>query len=273
MPPWIEKQQEVVATASKFRSRLRNDWKRHAARTISSRGGSLESQISKAQDYARAEAIVNPSLKKQETLNAVDSAGHVSQISLSGQLQPPKDGEAASTVKITVTEGSIASMSINPSIPDSQLGTTPAAESSVQATGSVEQTASDNNESSDTGTVIVFRDPHWEETERSYHQLAIENLNSLTRTYNLMAPNLAKKPYFSLDRELRACFADVAPQVADEILQRATAPKVKIEVVPHREGSVLEKIAGGSARVYDDRRQPYGFKEFWRDVFGKKEAA
>ena len=84
-----------------------------------------------------------------------------------------------------------------------------------------------------------------------------------------MAPNLAKKPYFSLERELRNCFADVAPQVAAAIHARATAPKVKgIEVIGHRPGSVLDKFAmDGAGHVYDERKPQYGFKEFWRDLF------
>lgn len=34
VPPWIEKQQEVASAASAFRKRLRNDWKRHVARSV-----------------------------------------------------------------------------------------------------------------------------------------------------------------------------------------------------------------------------------------------
>src|SRR5665213_2062335 len=34
VPPWIEKQQELVKNTASFRSRLRNDWRRHAARVI-----------------------------------------------------------------------------------------------------------------------------------------------------------------------------------------------------------------------------------------------
>lgn len=45
VPPWIEKQQELVKAAAVFRSRLRADWKRHAARVIASKGGSLEDQV------------------------------------------------------------------------------------------------------------------------------------------------------------------------------------------------------------------------------------
>ena len=117
--------------------------------------------------------------------------------------------------------------------------------------------------------VFPFRDPAWESLERAYHTLAIADLNNLTRSYNLMAPDLAKKPYFSLERELRSCFADVAPVLPDEIRTRAAAPtKIRVEIVGHRAGGVLERFAGDKAKVYDSQKPNHGFKEFWRDLWG-----
>lgn len=263
VPPWIEKQQELVQNATKFRSRLRADWRRHAARLISSRGGSLEAQVLRAQEYARAEAIINPPATKRESLNAIDDEGHVSQISLSGQLKAPDDGATQPEVKINVSEQPATTVSQDvPPPPD--LTQAPTEEGSPSE-------ASDDPRIID-GAVYPFRDASWEGTERSYHNLAIEELNTQTRSYNLMAPNLAKKPYFSLERELKSCFADIAPQLPSEILERARAPKVKIEMSQGQSGGVLDHIGGPSARVYDEKRPQYGFKEFWRDVFGKKEA-
>ncbi|CAI4218880.1 unnamed protein product [Parascedosporium putredinis] len=84
----------------------------------------------------------------------------------------------------------------------------------------------------------VFRDPAWEGAERSYLELSVEKLNSLARSYNLMAPELAKKPYFSLTRELESCYAEVAP----------------------------------SATIYEKRGDGYGFKEMWRDIWSKRKS-
>jgi hypothetical protein len=122
-------------------------------------------------------------------------------------------------------------------------------------------------------TVPVFRDPQWLATERAYHELAIKNLNELTRSYNLMAPDSAKKPYFSLDRELRACYADVAPMVAAAIREKALAPNIRgVEVIGHTPGSLLNKFSmDKAAHVYDERKPQYGWKEFWRDLFAKKD--
>lgn len=118
-----------------------------------------------------------------------------------------------------------------------------------------------------------FRDPQWEKTENAYHTLAIDELNSLTRSYNLMAPKIAQRPYYTLSRELARCFADVAPILADEIAQRARAPTVKVEIIGHREGGIMEKFGTGHvAKVRDeDIKKGYGFKEFWRDLFRREE--
>ncbi|KAL4763369.1 DnaJ family domain-containing protein [Aspergillus foveolatus] len=56
VPPWIEKQQELAREIDRFRQRLRVEWRRHAARLIASQGGSLETQMRKAEAYAAAEA-------------------------------------------------------------------------------------------------------------------------------------------------------------------------------------------------------------------------
>lgn len=197
VPPWIEKQQEVVSTATKFRSRLRADWRRHVARLIASRGGDLESQIALAEAYAAAEARLS---------------------------QPDQDEPSSVT----------------------------------------------NSAQNSHAQLEPFRDPTWEAAESSYHKLAISNLNSLTRTYNLMAPQLAKKPYFDLARELKNCYAHVAPSVAQTIRERSWVPPAPKSVGGSSEQSagVLARLGGPAARVFDEgKTKRYGFKEFWRDLF------
>lgn len=87
-----------------------------------------------------------------------------------------------------------------------------------------------------------------------------------------MAPALAQKPYFNLDRELLSCFAEVAPTVANDIRERAFAPKIKsVEVIGHTPGGVLDKFSmDRAAHVYDERKPQYGFKEFWKQLFAPK---
>lgn len=230
VPPWIEKQQEVVKTATVFRGRLRNDWKRHAARMIASRGGTLEEQMRRAEEYARAEEIHNPRRRPSDQVSVpTNTTDDVVMVAMRQEAlpEPPSDDKARD---------------------EKALGT---AEPEVTLTR-------------------PFRDATWEATERSYMELAISNLNNLTRAYNLMAPELAKKPYFNLERELKACFADVAPQLAGEIQERARRPtKPLLNPGEHGGGSLLDRFAreSKSSKVYDSKTPHYGFKEMWRDLW------
>ncbi|KAK7546286.1 hypothetical protein JOL62DRAFT_204945 [Phyllosticta paracitricarpa] len=272
VPPWIEKQQELVADATRFRTRLRNDWKRHAARMIAAQGGSLEAQIRRAQAYAEAEKVFNPQKPKTETLSAVDDEGHMSQITLAGELKatPSSDAAAEPTEQITITTSMPAAAAA-----EVEQEKVTIVEPNDGSTTSPDPTSSSPSPPKPAPADHPFRDPTWEATEHSFLALSISKLNDLTRSYNLMAPDLAKKPYFNLDRELRAAFADVAPLLPDEIHARATMPKARrIGGKAGGEGGegegegFMERLAGKKVRVSVDRRPTYGFREWWRDVFG-----
>ncbi|KAF1991990.1 hypothetical protein K402DRAFT_388556 [Aulographum hederae CBS 113979] len=271
VPPWIEKQQELISNATKFRARLRNDWKRHAARTIASAGGTLQDQIRRAEGYAAAEAVVNPTKKMVEQINTVDSGGHLSQISLAGELKVTTHDSSPSSkeTEITVTETTLSTDG-SPQGPTSTPETvTITTQTPEHQSSPLEPTTSPTPSPPINNLTHPFRDPTWESTEHPYLTASIAHLNSLCRSYNLMAPDLAKKPYYSLPRELKSCFADVAPLLPQEIRERATRPrKLMVEVVGHRPGGVLEKFGGQKARVWDEEeRKSYGFKQFWRDLF------
>ena len=181
-----------------FRTRLRVEWKRHAARVIASQGGSLEEQVARAERYAAVE-------------KAIQAPAEAARDSLEDVKAPP--------------------------------------------------------------TSEPFRDSNWLKTERSYHTLAVENLNNLTRSYNLLAPELAKKPYFVLERELNACYLDVAPQLAQELINRLGKAKEVPSASVGGSGSLWEKVVDDEVRVYDEQKPSYGFKEFWRDLFSRKTPA
>ncbi|KAI1161837.1 hypothetical protein F5B18DRAFT_626631 [Nemania serpens] len=231
VPPWIEKQQELAKAAHVFRGRLRNDWKRHAARMIASQGGSLEAQITRAREFAQAERIHNP------------RKGNVDQMAI-----PTNVTDDVVMVKIRQ----------QPSTNSPITEESPRAESSmVEPEVCISQ---------------PFRDPDWLKIEQSYMELSINNLNKLTRSYNLMAPELAKKPYFSVQRELDNCYADVAPLLADAIRDRNTRPRKPLsQATGDRPGSILDRFGGNGpkAQVHDSKAPHYGFKEMWRDLFSK----
>ncbi|KAI9838297.1 MAG: hypothetical protein M1819_005565 [Sarea resinae] len=278
VPPWIEKQQELVKAANVFRSRLRNDWKRHAVRLIASEGGSLESQLKRAEEYARAEARENPTRPKVEAMNAIDEEGRLSKLVI---LEKP----TSSSDQPTLSPSSPSSTSTSSSTSSSTSTSSPPSENKeptteIHVTSATISTPTNSPPSPPPSPSSPppppprppFRDPTWLATESAYHALSITTLNNLTRSYNLMAPDLAKKPYFRLERELLACYADVAPQLAPEILARARAPKnANVDLTPRVPGAaVLERFgAGDKARVFDSRKPNYGFREFWKDIWGK----
>ncbi|KAL9043968.1 MAG: hypothetical protein Q9214_002861 [Letrouitia sp. 1 TL-2023] len=285
VPPWIEKQQELVKEAQTFRSRLRTDWKRHAARVISSKGGSMEQQIRRAEAYALAEASVNPKWTNVESLSEIDVEGRISQVTIKESTTPHPAADTTITVSDVSTPESSAMASSNPInhsdnnivhagnlSPGSDQSATRNEDVTVGTPSGSSATASSTSSATPLPTLPPFRDPAWESLENAYHSLAISSLNSLARSYNLMAPDLAKKPYFSLSRELRSCFADVAPHLPAEIRERARKPeKIRVEVVGHKPGGVLERFGGDTAKVYDSVKPNYGFRQFWRDLWGKEE--
>jgi hypothetical protein len=297
VPPWIEKQQELTSAASKFRTRLRADWKRHAARIIASTGGSLVDQVKRAEAYAKAELISNPLKKKQETFTTIDDQGHMSQISLSGELKVTPPAEGSNVVPIVTEEivverltldGSSAAVAQSPAAVLVEDTTTEGLNvvESIAWRPSLEQCVNRGKpDATETIEVPVqipeptvasapypFRDPEWERIEMSYWTVAIKDLNDKARSYNLQAPDLAKKPYFNLQRELNSCFADVAPQLAGAIIDRARTPPKKTESW-HSTGQkrLLDNIIGGPVRVRDERREKqYGFRQFWKELWADK---
>ncbi|KIY00299.1 uncharacterized protein Z520_03984 [Fonsecaea multimorphosa CBS 102226] len=302
VPPWIEKQQELVKAVATFRSRLRSDWRRHAARTISSRGGTVEDQVRRAQGYALAEERVNPRpARRVENLSSISSDGRLTTVSVeeriaAGVAVEPRDEQEQIEIKVTEQPAENAPIAVDLSTdappPPPPTAAEEAAPPEIISTLSEQAPAPTPTPSpsqsqsqpspppSSTSAQVLpmpypFRDPTWEKSELAYHTLAVANLNALTRSYNLMAPKIAQKPYYTLDRELRRCFADVAPQLADEIRERSTRPLPKVRVVRQKvQGGVLEKLGGDEwmgheGTIRDESgEKSYGFKQFWRDLFG-----
>lgn len=223
VPPWIEKQQELVKAAAVFRTRLRADWKRHVVRVIASKGGTLEGNVRRARRYAAAEAA-----------NASTAKSSPREI---------KEQMTDTTDEVALTKG--------PKALAHTIATTQVTSSSP------------------------FRDPAWESLEKAYHTLAIASLNKLARDYNLKAPTLAKKPYYSLSRELASCFADVAPLVPAELMARSSlgsnlqGQEEKMGGKPQKPG-VLERWSGQKVRIVDSTKAHYGFRQFWNEVWGRR---
>jgi len=227
VPPWIEKQQELAMELSRFRQRLRSEWRRHAARLIASQGGSLEAQMQRAMGYAAAEARLAEQAKLKKSLSEEQSTSAAAEHNPDGLSVSPGEADESS-----------ATQEATPKIPH----------------------------------LPPLRDPNYLAIERSYHELAVEHLNKLTRSYNLQAPPPAQKPYTNLERELKSCYADIAPQLAEEIKRRATerASSSTLPARPVSSSAVGSFSLGQTSPVYEeDKKNNYGMKEFWRDFFSK----
>lgn len=136
------------------------------------------------------------------------------------------------------------------------------------------ETQAERNEDENLPHLPPLRDHHYLSIERPYHEVTVKNLNTLARSYNLQAPPVAQRPYINLDRELTSCFADVAPSLADEIKRRATERAQGPSIMVHQKtSSVLDSLSTTqTSHVYDeDKTKSYGFREFWRDLFSKKD--
>ncbi len=248
VPPWIEKQQDLVRQARVFRARLRSDWRRHAARVVASAGGSLEEQVRRAGRYARAEELHNPRRRNVDQIAVPTNSTDDPVMARMRQLGVSSSSSSSSSGSSDASENLVASGS-----------------GSGSGSGSEGEAVTHD----EPPLPAPFRDPAWLKTEQAYMDLSIKNLNALTRSYNLMAPELAKKPYFSLERELNGCYADVAPQLADTIRERAVTPSGKTapQALEGRQGSVFDRFGGHRAKVHDSKAPHYGFREMWRDLF------
>ncbi|KAF7525537.1 hypothetical protein PCG10_004775 [Penicillium crustosum] len=123
--------------------------------------------------------------------------------------------------------------------------------------------------SEDLAHLPPLRDPSYLAIERSYHELAVKQINTLTRSYNLQAPPSAHKPYINLDRELNACYAAVAPQLAEEIKRRATERARPTPTVPPVSSSKFGSLGMAQpVKIHEeDQSKGYGMKQLWRDLF------
>lgn len=244
-PEWIQKQQGTSAEIERFRGELRAGWRRHAAMLIASEGGSLKTQMRRAQAYAAAEAR-----------RAEDNSKQTSTETQYGENSKSLEDDEYRT--LINQEGRIAR---RPSSP-------------VQESGPSKSDTSLKDTPEPLPVVSPLRDPQYLNTERPYHELTIKKLNAKIRSYNLQAPQVSQKPYLNLEREFEKCYADVAPSLAEEIERRATERAHDRALKrPQGDNGGLQQVLGlgQSATVYDEHESKgYGFKQFWRDLWGRK---
>lgn len=71
--------------------------------------------------------------------------------------------------------------------------------------------------------ISAFRDKEWEDRERGYHNTALEEVNSLVRKYNGMAPYAVRRGHYGLEAELDKAYRESAEDILTGIAERLKA--------------------------------------------------
>jgi len=68
--------------------------------------------------------------------------------------------------------------------------------------------------------IMNMRDPEWEERERSYHETALGEVNSLVRKYNAMAPYIARRSLYMRRVELERLYKESAEEIHEALVAK-----------------------------------------------------
>jgi DnaJ homolog subfamily C member 28 len=68
--------------------------------------------------------------------------------------------------------------------------------------------------------IATLRDLEWEEQERSYHETALSEVNSLVRKYNGMAPYIARRALYTRNAELERLYKESAKEIREELVAK-----------------------------------------------------
>lgn len=71
--------------------------------------------------------------------------------------------------------------------------------------------------------ISALRDPEWEEQERSYHETALSEVNSLVRKYNAMAPYIARRALYTRNVELERLYKESAKEIHERVVARLSS--------------------------------------------------
>ncbi|SEI31852.1 YALIA101S02e03598g1_1 [Yarrowia lipolytica] len=99
-------------------------------------------------------------------------------------------------------------------------------------------------------------DPSWEQNALKYHETALEGLNSSIRSYNLQAPQPARRGYLSFEDILKCVYSDVDKAIRQEVIREMTAEKKKPPQLYER-------------KVIREKELPkWRVKDMWGHLFG-----
>ncbi|KAF9562470.1 hypothetical protein CPC08DRAFT_706678 [Agrocybe pediades] len=119
------------------------------------------------------------------------------------------------------------------------------------------------------------RDPEWFEKEKSYHEAAVTQLNSLVRKYNGLAPYAVRRPYYSREVEIRRLYEDCAEEILQMISERVytSSPLGEMNQGGGGRSAGQGSIGGGPASADPGYSLLQWLRELMRRWFGARDTA
>jgi len=228
---WIEKQQEIDTTARRFRSRLRADWRRHAARVISSKGGTLVEQMQRAEAYAAAEKA-HHQVRHIKRITANEDVNHFSQISMSGELKGALEGTVTDDRTLQATDDDLKMQIIPFRDNDWEVAEQPY---HIQLVKSLNDMVRSYN--------LIAPQP----SKRVYFSLKRELEGCFADEAPLIGGEIHRRA--------------MQPKASYQVRSSSAAASVPF----------LKSLDENPAKIYDENIEAkgYGMREFWKDLWGK----
>lgn len=110
-----------------------------------------------------------------------------------------------------------------------------------------------------------LRDPAWEERERSYHDAAMNELNSLVRKYNGLAPYAVRRPYYTRNAEVERAYEASAEDILTGIAERVSGGGSALK----RTGSDHEHAQDPESTRKAIEGSPFSFLDFIRNLVAR----
>lgn len=95
--------------------------------------------------------------------------------------------------------------------------------------------------------VTSWRDVEWEARERSYHDTALVEINSLVRKYNAMAPYAVRRTVYTREYELDKVYQDSGDDILRGIADRVNSPAVRLAGTATDQDEDVQRAGGGHA--------------------------
>lgn len=109
--------------------------------------------------------------------------------------------------------------------------------------------------------VTSWRDAEWEARERSYHDTALAEINSMVRKYNGMAPSAVRRVAYTLEAELERAYRESGEDILQGIAERVNAGSAQMRNTP---SASEDNIRIGGSHADEDQWAPVRIRDVIR---------